>query len=115
MANIEEEIIREILANTDIVDILSAHLALQPSGKNYRALCPFHSEKTPSFLVSREKQIYHCFGCGEGGNALTFLMKYEKLTFPEAIRYLAERAGIKLPEKRHAKRNGTSLAQVGSV
>lgn len=112
MANIEEEIIREILANTDIVDILSGHLALQPSGKNYRALCPFHSEKTPSFLVSREKQIYHCFGCGEGGNALTFLMKYEKFTFPEAIRYLGERAGIKLPEKRHAKGNGTSLPKL---
>jgi DNA primase len=108
LANFSEEIIREVLAGTDIVDILSAHLPLKLSGKNYRTLCPFHSEKTPSFTVSPEKQIYHCFGCGEGGNALTFLMKYERLSFPEAVRHLADRAGIRLPEKRHERSGGSS-------
>ena len=99
MANFSEEIIQEVLSRTDIVETISAYLPLKLSGKNYRTLCPFHSEKTPSFMVSREKQIYHCFGCGEGGNVITFLTKYERLSFSEAIRHLADRAGIRLPEK----------------
>lgn len=103
MPKFSEDIIREVLAKTDIVDVISAHLPLRSSGKNYLALCPFHSEKTPSFTISPEKQIYHCFGCGEGGNALTFLMKYEKLAFSEAVRYLAERAGVILPQRRQDK------------
>jgi len=108
LANFSEEVVQEVLSRTDIVDILSAHLPLKLSGKNYRTLCPFHSEKTPSFMVSREKQIYHCFGCGEGGNVITFLMKYERLSFPEVIRHLANRAGIDLPEKRYDGKNGSS-------
>ena len=108
MANFSEEIVQEVLSRTDIVEIISAYLPLKLSGKNYRALCPFHSEKTPSFMVSQEKQIYHCFGCGEGGNAITFLTKYERLSFPEAIRHLADRAGIHLPEKRTERGMGSS-------
>ena len=100
MANFSEEVVQEVLSRTDIVEIISAYLPLKLTGKNYRTLCPFHSEKTPSFMVSREKQIYHCFGCGEGGNAITFLTKHERLSFPEAVRHLADRAGIHLPEKR---------------
>lgn len=107
MVNFSDEMVREVLSGTDIVDIISAYLSLKSSGKNFRTLCPFHSEKTPSFMVSREKQIYHCFGCGEGGNALTFLMKYERLSFPEAVRHLADRGGIKLPEKKGGKGGGS--------
>ncbi|MDH7500827.1 MAG: DNA primase, partial [candidate division NC10 bacterium] len=115
MTNFSEETVREILSGTDIVEVISAHLPLRLSGKNYRALCPFHSEKTPSFTVSPDKQIYHCFGCGEGGNALTFLMKVERLSFPEALRHLAERAGIRLPEKGYGKASGSSKLELYEV
>lgn len=112
MANFSEETVREILSGTDIVEIISAHLPLRLSGKNYRALCPFHSEKTPSFTVSPDKQIYHCFGCGEGGNALTFLMKVERFSFPEAVRHLADRAGIRLPEKSYGRASDSSPSKL---
>jgi DNA primase len=89
--------IDEIRSATDIVEIVSASVRLKKRGKNYLGLCPFHTEKTPSFTVSPEKQMYHCFGCGAGGNVFTFVMQVEKVAFPEAIRILAERAGIALP------------------
>lgn len=82
---------------SDIIDLISAYANLKKRGKNYVALCPFHSEKTPSFTVSPEKQVYHCFGCGVGGNVFTFVMEHEKVSFVEAIRFLAERVGISLP------------------
>jgi DNA primase len=108
LANFSEEVVQEVLSRTDIVEIISAYLPLKLSGKNYRTLCPFHSEKTPSFMVSQEKQIYHCFGCGEGGNAITFLTKHERFSFPEAVRHLADRAGMHLPEKRAERGTGPS-------
>ncbi len=94
---IPEEAISRVLASTDIVQLIGSHLPLKPAGRYHKALCPFHSEKTPSFIVNPERQIFHCFGCGEGGDAIGFLMRQEHLTFPEAIRSLADRAGIDLP------------------
>lgn len=96
---IPEESIQEIRQHADIVAVISEYVALEQAGKNYKGLCPFHQEKTPSFVVSPEKQIYHCYGCGAGGNVFSFLMKYEKYSFPEAVHVLARRLGIRLPEQ----------------
>jgi DNA primase len=91
------ETIDTIRQRVNIVDVITQHLALKKAGKNYRALCPFHQEKTPSFMVSDEKQIFHCFGCGAGGDVFTFLMRYENLTFYESLTELAKRVGITIP------------------
>ena len=97
---IPEEKIAEIRNAADIVDVISGEVLLKKGGKNYLGLCPFHSEKTPSFTVSPDKQIFYCFGCGEGGNVFSFVMKQEGLTFPEAAKHLARRYGIVLPDRR---------------
>ena len=94
-----EEKIEEVRSRSDIVEIIGGYVKLKRSGGGYVGLCPFHNEKTPSFSVNPARQMYKCFGCGVGGNVITFLMEYENFTFPEAIRHLAERAGIKLPEE----------------
>jgi DNA primase len=91
---IPPEKIEEIRSATDIVDVISQHVRLKKRGKSFTGLCPFHQEKTPSFTVSSEKQVYHCFGCGRGGNVFTFVMEFEKVSFTEAVRALAEKAGI---------------------
>ncbi len=88
--------VEEVLAKTDIVEIIGERIHLKRAGRNFKALCPFHSEKTPSFIVSPERQIFKCFGCGIGGNAIKFLMEYEKMDFGEALRFLAKKAGITL-------------------
>lgn len=88
--------IEEIKKKTDIVEIISAHVDLKKSGSNFKGLCPFHSEKTPSFMVSPELQIFKCFGCGAGGDVYKFLMEFEKIEFPEALKFLAEKAGVRL-------------------
>ena len=93
-----DEIVEEIRAKSDIVAVISGYVSLKKKGSNHWGCCPFHNEKTPSFAVSESKQMYHCFGCGESGSVFTFLMKYENYSFPEAIRVLADRAGVKLPE-----------------
>ncbi|OOM75106.1 DNA primase [Clostridium puniceum] len=93
---IPEEVIEKIKEQNDIVDIISENVRLKKSGKNYMGLCPFHNDKSPSFSVSSEKQIYKCFSCGEAGNVLTFIMKYKKFTFLEAAKYLADKASIPL-------------------
>lgn len=95
---IPDEIIDEIRCASDIVSIISGYVRLKKQGRNFGGLCPFHNEKTPSFMVSPEKQIYRCFGCGEGGNVFSFIMKRDNLGFPEAARVLAQRAGISIPE-----------------
>src|SRR3990167_6753435 len=95
---IPQDIIREVLERADIVSTVSAYIPLKRAGRNYKALCPFHTEKTPSFVVNPDKQIYHCFGCAEGGNAINFVMKQERLEFPEAVRKMADRVGIIIPE-----------------
>lgn len=94
-----DEIIEEVRSRSDIVDIIGQYVSLKRSGANYVGLCPFHNEKSPSFSVSPSKQMFYCFGCRVGGNVFSFLMKYDNLTFGEAMKTLAERAGVKLPEE----------------
>ena len=98
-----QEIIDQIIAANDIVSVIGEHVHMKRSGSGYMGLCPFHSEKSPSFSVSPGKQVYHCFGCGESGNVVTFVMKYENATFQEALKILADRAGIKLPEAQYSE------------
>lgn len=98
-----DEIIEEVRARNDIVDVISGYVKLQKKGNSYFGLCPFHNEKSPSFSVSRQKQMYYCFGCGAGGNVYTFLMKYENYSFQEAVQFLAGRAGVELPKEEYSK------------
>ena len=98
-----EELVEEVRQRNDIVDVISSYVKLQKKGSNYMGLCPFHNEKSPSFSVSRTRQMYHCFGCGVGGNVFTFVMEYENYNFPEALKYLAERAGVVLPEAEYSE------------
>lgn len=92
-----EEVIQSVKDRNDIIEIVSGYVALRKAGRNYIGLCPFHAEKTPSFTVNPEKQIYHCFGCGAGGDVFSFVERQEGLSFPDAVRRLAERAGMPLP------------------
>ncbi len=96
---VPEHIIEEIRSNVDMVSVIRNYVSLNRRGRNYVGLCPFHSEDTPSFTISPEKQMWHCFGCGEGGNVYTFLMKHQNITFPEAVARLAKEAGITIPEE----------------
>ncbi len=98
-----DEVIEEVRSKNDIVDVISGYVRLQKKGSSYFGLCPFHNEKSPSFSVSRQKQMYYCFGCGAGGNVFTFLMEYENYSFVEALKYLADRGGVKLPEQEYSK------------
>ncbi|MCK5256939.1 MAG: DNA primase, partial [Deltaproteobacteria bacterium] len=96
---IPDDKIAEIKESCNIVQLIAEYVPLKKAGTNYRGACPFHSEKEPSFIVSEGKQIFHCFGCGSGGNVFTFLMKFEHLSFPEAAKKLAQKCGITLPQK----------------
>ena len=98
-----DEVIEEVRMKNDIVDVISGYVKLQKKGANYFGLCPFHNEKSPSFSVSPGKQMYYCFGCGAGGNVLTFVMEYENYTFQEALTALADRAGVSLPKMEYSK------------
>ena len=98
MPRYKEELLEEIRYRNDIVDVIGSVVKLKRSGANYFGLCPFHNEKTGSFSVNREKQMFYCFGCGAGGNVISFVMDYENYSFNEAVKYLADRAGINLPE-----------------
>ena len=98
-----EEIIEEVRSRNDIVDIISGYIKLKKSGNSYFGLCPFHGEKTPSFHVIPDRQMYHCFGCGVSGNVYTFVMEYENYTFREAVEMLADRAGVALPKMEYSK------------
>lgn len=94
-----EDLVEEIRLKSDIVDVIGEYVNIKKKGNSYTACCPFHPEKTPSFHVSRDKQMYHCFGCGVGGNVYTFVMEYENYTFPEAVKLLGERVGVDIPEE----------------
>lgn len=94
-----EDLVEEIRLKNDIVEVISSYVKLQKKGSSYFGLCPFHNEKSPSFSVSPSKQMYYCFGCGAGGNVFTFIMEYENYSFPEALKMLADRAGVALPEQ----------------
>ena len=98
-----DEVIEEVRMKNDIVDVISGYVKLQKKGANYFGLCPFHNEKSPSFSVSPGKQMYYCFGCGAGGNVITFLMEYENDTFQEALSSLADRAGVNLPKMEYSR------------
>ena len=97
MVRYSDELIEEIKSSNDIVDIISQYVVLKRRGRNFLGLCPFHKEKTPSFSVSPDKQIFHCFGCGVGGDVITFINRIENLGYRESIEMLAEKAGIALP------------------
>ena len=98
-----DEVIEEVRMKNDIVDVISGYVKLQKKGANYFGLCPFHNEKSPSFSVSPGKQMYYCFGCGAGGNVITFLMEYENYTFQEALSSMADRAGVNLPKMEYSR------------
>jgi DNA primase len=98
-----DELVEEIRSRNDIVSVIGSYIRLQKKGSNHMGLCPFHNEKTPSFSVSASKQMYHCFGCGVGGNVFTFIMEYENYSFIEALKFLAEKAGIQLPEQEYSE------------
>ena len=105
---IPQSFIDDLLARTNIIDVLSQSLTLKKRGSNYICCCPFHNEKTPSFSVSQTKQIYKCFGCGQSGNVLSFLMDYSHLTYIEAIEFLAKFHGMEVPREqnnRNSKNN----------
>lgn len=97
-----DDLIEEIRSRNDIVDVISPHVKLTKKGSTYFGLCPFHNEKSPSFSVTPSKQMYYCFGCGQGGNVFTFTMKYENMTFTEAVKFLADKAGVNLPEQEYS-------------
>lgn len=110
-----DEVIEEVRSRNDIVEVIGSYVNLKKKGNSHSACCPFHHEKTPSFHVSREKQMYHCFGCGVGGNVFTFLMEHENFTFPEALEALAERAGYDLPKQEmsaEAKRQADARTKI---
>lgn len=107
---IPDHIIDQIQEKVDIVEVISRYIPLKKAGRNYKAPCPFHHEKTPSFVVSPDKQIYHCFGCNAGGNVFSFLMKYENLQFPEAVESLAQKAGVLIPDSSGRKGDANSFA-----
>ena len=98
-----DEVVEEVRSRNDIVDVISGYVKLQRKGSSYFGLCPFHNEKSPSFSVSPGKQMYYCFGCGAGGDVFTFIMEYENYSFPEALKMLADRAGITLPEQDYSE------------
>jgi len=104
-------LIDQIRQSSNIVKVISEYLPLKKTGSNFKALCPFHQEKTPSFIVSPQKEIFHCFGCGEGGNVFNFLMKHEKISFIEAVERLAGRAGISLPEDKVSQDEASRISQ----
>ena len=96
---IAPEIVEEIKYRNDIVDVISSYVTLKRAGSNMNGLCPFHSEKTPSFTVFSGTRSFHCFGCGAGGDVITFIMRMENLEYPDALHFLAKRAGITIPEE----------------
>ena len=99
MARIPQHFIDELIARADIVEIIGTRVQLKKAGREFRACCPFHNEKTPSFWVSPDKQFYHCFGCGKHGTVLGFLMDHDHLAFPEAVEELATRLGLEVPHE----------------
>ena len=113
-----DELVEEVRMKSDIVDVISGYVKIQKKGSSYFGLCPFHNEKSPSFSVSPSKQMYYCFGCGAGGNVFTFIMEYENYSFPEAIKLLADRAGVNLPEAEYneeARRKESQRARLLEV
>src|SRR5450432_2966478 len=103
---IPQPFIDEVVARSDIVEIIAARVPLKKAGREFKACCPFHNEKSPSFWVAPDKQFYHCFGCGAHGTAISFLMQYEKLGFVEAVEDIAHKVGLELPREARDARDG---------
>ena len=112
MGLIPEEIIAQVIDRCDIVEIISSYVPLKKAGRNFKGHCPFHHEKTPSFMVNTDKQIFHCFGCDVGGNVVGFIMKQERLEFPEAIRFLAGKVNVTVPDTRGPGARMTNIRQL---
>jgi len=112
---VDQQVIDEIIERNDIVDVISSYIPLKKTGSNFKARCPFHDEKTASFVVSPKKQIFKCFGCGKGGNVITYVQDFEKISFPEALRKLASRAGIAITETRQSKIKNTKRELIYKV
>ena len=108
---VDRDTVDQIKQQLDLVAVLSRYITLTPSGKNYKGRCPFHKDDTPSLVVSPERGLWHCFGCNEGGDLLAFVMKIERLTFPEALERLAAEAGVSLPSRgSHSSKRAESQA-----
>ncbi|MFA6350491.1 MAG: CHC2 zinc finger domain-containing protein, partial [Candidatus Omnitrophota bacterium] len=107
---IPDNVLEDILSRVNIVELIGGYIPLKRAGRNFRANCPFHHEKTPSFMVSADRQIYHCFGCGAGGNAFNFLIQYERLEFREAVEMLAKKVGVELPSDNSHNARAASLS-----
>ncbi len=103
MSFYSQDLVEEIRSRSDIVDVISGYVKLQRKGSNYVGVCPFHNDRNPSMSVNRPRQMYHCFSCGAGGDVFKFVMEYENLTFPEAMKVLADRAGIELPQQEYSR------------
>ena len=101
-----QQFLDEVVARNDILDVVSSYVHLTKKGGNYFGLCPFHNEKTGSFSVSTDKQIFYCFGCKKGGGVINFIMEEENLSFPDAVRFLAKRAGLEVPEETEDRERG---------
>ena len=113
-----DDIIEDVRSRNDIVDVISSYVKLKKTGATYFGLCPFHNEKSPSFSVSPSKQMFYCFGCHEGGNVFSFVMKYENFSFTEAVKFLADKANINLPEGEYTdeeRRRADLKAQLQSI
>ncbi|MBI1978155.1 MAG: DNA primase [Candidatus Omnitrophica bacterium] len=110
-----DQIVDQVQSLNDIVEVVSAYVPLKRAGRNFKANCPFHQEKTPSFIVNPDKQIFHCFGCGVGGDVFSFLMKYEQMTFPEALKRLAERVHVTLPETRTSPKERSQIERLHQI
>ena len=104
-----DQFLDEVVARNDIADVVSSYVTLTRKGGNLFGLCPFHNEKTPSFSVAPDKQIYHCFGCKKGGGVINFVMDIENLSYPDAVRFLAKRANIPLPAEDESRSNADRL------
>ncbi len=105
MPLVPENVLDEIQARVDIAELIGRYVPLRRAGRHFKALCPFHQERTPSFHINTDKQIFHCFGCGVGGNVFGFLMQQDRLTFPEAVRQLADQAGVTVPDAGRSERD----------
>ena len=112
---IPQEYIQEVVARNDITEVIGQYVQLRHRGRTYTGLCPFHNEKTGSFSVSPNKQMYYCFGCHAGGNVFTFLMQYENYTFGEAMEALAERAGVDLPKQEYTAAQRQNILRCAAV
>lgn len=119
MGRIPDNFVQDLIDRTDLVELINARVPLKKSGRNYMACCPFHQEKTPSFTVAPDKQFYYCFGCGASGNAVGFVMEYERLSFPEAVRQLADKAGLDVPQEQDGRQvsaaEKSALQQMGDL